>query len=543
MSAAVATRPGTRTGRRSQIEGFFRTLILGDFEDQPNTPAEIIGGLISLIPVLDQVMDVRDIAACLYRINHQGGFDKATPEQVVNLGFAAIGAVPEIGSVFKTVFRPLWRERHLARTAVNGGVEAIEAMLGMKKGGAIRWIREALLGPWGARTQQAIVLVNQALDACIALLDFLANASGWKDYLVPDAIQDLARAMLPGLKAMRGGISATMQRASAEIEMFLKDLLGEQAARIVMDTGQRAIAASAQPGSRSRQSHGHNAAAVPVRGGELPRQGQHRTQAQQTAHTERGAGSSHKAAQRTRQVFGKIAHMATGLVGEHMVDYAELQRLGGSFPHDQDRRFPAAAAVAKLNCDKRPVNLSLEDLRKVPHQGIDAVWGHQGAYTVTEAKARGSVYALEVMAGRKAPKQLKTLDDKLLHLLLSTSAQEEGDGKTLVQMSRAWVRARVGHEGLSDEALVQVRSDRCDRRLVLVTFESGGAVAHAQALSEMELGVPASEALAHAEHGVQKVWGKAAIDRVADFKSRAASDRATGGSAPQPKPPRHKSGQ
>ncbi|WP_395703688.1 hypothetical protein [Aquabacterium sp.] len=518
MSSVVATAPGSQTGRRSQVESFFRTLILGDFEDHPNTPAEIIGGLISLIPILDQVMDVRDIAACLYKINHQGGFKNATPDQVVNLGFAAIGAIPEIGSVFKTVFKPLWRERRLAKGAVNGGVQAIEAMLGMKQGGAIRWIREELLGKWAARTQQAIAQVNLAMDSCIALLDFVANASGWKAWLIPDSVQQLARGLLPGMKDMRSGIHDTMNRASAEIEMFLKDLLGEQAARIVMNAGERAIAASATPGARSNQHHAHNAAAVAPKGGELPRQGRHKTQAKDTVDTGRGAGSSHKAVQRTRQVFGTMAHIATGLVGEHMVDYHELKRLGGSFPHDSSHRFPTGASVAKINADKRPVNLSIEDLPKVPYKGIDAVWQHGSAFTVTEAKARGSLVVLEAVAAKKAPKELKSLDDKILYLLLSTSAAEEGDGKTLIQMSPEWVQDRVSAEKVPDHAEVAIRASLCDRRVVLVTFESAGAVPHAQALSELELGVPIGETLAHSEHGTQKTWMKQDIDRLARVK-------------------------
>ena len=35
-----------------------------------------------------------------------------------------------------------------------------------------------------------------------------------------------------------------------------------------------------------------------------------------------------------------MAHVATGLIGEHMVDYFELNRLGGSFMHDSNQRFP-----------------------------------------------------------------------------------------------------------------------------------------------------------------------------------------------------------
>jgi hypothetical protein len=76
---------------RNAIETFFRTLLLGDFEEDQNTAAQIVGGLISLVPGLDQVMDARDISGALFNINKRGGFANASPDQLVNLGFAAFG--------------------------------------------------------------------------------------------------------------------------------------------------------------------------------------------------------------------------------------------------------------------------------------------------------------------------------------------------------------------------------------------------------------------------------------------------------------------
>lgn len=463
-------------GPRREVGSFFRALLLGDFEDNPNTAATIVGGLLSLVPVLDQVMDARDITACLYKINNQGGFKNATPEQLVNLGFAGIGAIPEIGSAFKTVFQPLWRERHLAKGAVNGGVQAIEALLGMKKGGAIRWIRTELIDKWGARTQQAIAVVDQAFDACIALTEFMANAGGWKGWLIPHSVQVQAAGTLPGLQTMRSDFHGAMNLASAEILAFLMDLLGEQAAAIATAALEAAIASSANPGTRSRRTAKkpeHNAADKKTKGKEEPRQGRKKTGDKDTANTDKGAGASHNGTQRTRGMFEKMANMEKGLIGEHMVDYSELQRLGGSFVHDISQPFPGAATTAKINVDKRPVNLSIVDMRKVPQKGLDSVWIHPQReaepkevlvpghpmqrrrgyqHTVTEAKMRTNLYALgEAAKKQKIPEVLKG-DDRLLYALLSTSKAVEGDGKPLVQMSHRWVASRASHEGLASSA-------------------------------------------------------------------------------------------
>ncbi len=137
-----------------------------------------------------------------------------------------------MGSAFKTVFKPLWRERRAAKGAVHSGLQAVEGLLGLGKGGAIRWVRQELLGKWGPRTQAAILQVDAAMGACIELMEFMATASGWKDWLIPDSVQQLARDLLPGIRKLRTQIKAPLERASKEIREFLEDLLGEQAAAV-----------------------------------------------------------------------------------------------------------------------------------------------------------------------------------------------------------------------------------------------------------------------------------------------------------------------
>lgn len=541
MNTAVAQAPGTaRAGRRSQVENFFRTLILGDFEDQPNTPAEIIGGLLSMIPVLDQVLDVRDIAANLYRINAQGGFSKATPDQVVNLGFAAFGAIPTVGSAFKTVFKPLWRERHLAKGAVNGGTQAIEALLGMRKGGAIRWIREELLAKWPARANEAIAQVNLAMASCIALLEFVSTAGGWQGWLIPDSIQKLAGEALPGLRAMQSAIDSTLHRASEEIRLFLTDLLGEQAADVLTAALRTAAADSALTGSRSKQMagrHAHNAADPSTLGSDIHRQKTVKTQSRPRAKDAKSAGTPYAAQQSLRTRFGKASHMVTGLIGEHMVDYFELNRLGGPNVHDDRAPMPTSANVRKLNADKRPVNLSLVDLPKMPHKGIDAVWGHNGRYTVTEAKARSSIFAVRAMVDKVVPKGVTlSAENKILYALLSTSKSVEGDGKTTVQMSRGWIRSRAKAEALPSVATNALLDGEAERRVVLVTFESDGAMEHADLLSNLQPEQDRGIALKHVSHGPggMTVWASHQIDEVSSLRIRTSESNQSGDRSNEP---------
>lgn len=511
--------------RRADIESFFKTLLLGDFEEDQNTAAQIVGGLISLIPVLDQVMDARDISGALFRINKQGGFKNAGADQLVNLGFAAFGAIPEVGSAFKTVFKPLWKERRAAKGAVNGGLQAVESLLGMRKGGAIAWVRNELLGKWTARTNQAIQAVDTALAACIDLMEFIANASGWKDWLIPDTIQALAKELLPGLKNLQGQVDGGLHRASDEIREFLADLLGEQAAAVVMAVGQQAVAASAVPGTRTQA--GHNAAATHPQGTVPKRQADKKVQQAHEADAQRSGGPVHNAVQRTRRAFENLAAREKGLIGEHMVDFHELKRLGGSWSHDDATGAWSPASTVKLNdqrrkggTDKGPIHIKLSDLGEITRPGIDAVWQHGSQYTVTEAKASESI-AVVYASGKYKEKQgaipvVSGLnpDQQVLHYLLSDSSDKGGVQTPMMQMGMAWTLDRGRKEGLPRAAVDAIELKQCARRVVLATFESPGAVDHAEALADVHFGKTGTEVHPHTDHGITREWEAAAIDVV-----------------------------
>jgi ElaB/YqjD/DUF883 family membrane-anchored ribosome-binding protein len=73
----------------------------GDFNKSPTTGQMITGGIISMIPVVDQVCDVRDIVAnCLNLSDPKAREDT---ENWVALGLTCIGFVPLAGSAVKTV--------------------------------------------------------------------------------------------------------------------------------------------------------------------------------------------------------------------------------------------------------------------------------------------------------------------------------------------------------------------------------------------------------------------------------------------------------
>ncbi|MBD8563547.1 hypothetical protein IFU01_04600 [Oxalobacteraceae sp. CFBP 8763] len=364
---------------------FLEDLILGDFNGQQMVSAQVVGGLISLIPVMDQVMDARDISGCLYRINKRGGFPKAKTDDKVDLGFAAFGVVPAVGSAFKTVFKPLYKQRKAAKGVVNNGVAMIERMLGHRKGGAVRWVKTM---DWAGNTKAAIMQADMALESCISLLEYLAQTHWW----CPDRLELLSRDVAPALRSMRGKLAAPIREAATEIREFLEDLLGEHAAAVAMS-----VAIGAMPTSRGSVKAGH--AGLGVKSVHNKVAGKPRIHGKTTT-----AGVVNSVQRTAYQTYPLLANALKGLIGEHICEHhvIEDKRWGLSWNrHD----MPGGAGNAspgwqseyrKINDDEVPIFLCTP-MGHVNKNGIDSAWftnrKSPQQFAIVEAKASMSAHS------------------------------------------------------------------------------------------------------------------------------------------------------
>jgi hypothetical protein len=97
---------------------WFWGLVQGDFKEDPSAAQIIIGTAIGCIPIVGQIMDVRDICANLQKI-------KKDPQDVllwVGLVVTLIGLVPGAGDLVKGVFR------FILKFLRNGGADAVIAV-------------------------------------------------------------------------------------------------------------------------------------------------------------------------------------------------------------------------------------------------------------------------------------------------------------------------------------------------------------------------------------------------------------------------------
>ncbi len=101
------------------------------------------------------------------------------------------------------------------------------------------------------------------------------------------------------------------------------------------------------------------------RGSIQPRQGERKVGGKPAQDASKGAGRSHAIVRVTAKTIKAMKNQEKGLVGEHMADYFEMKRLGGSWTHDQLKSRWSPATIHKINVNRRPMNLRLIDLPKV----------------------------------------------------------------------------------------------------------------------------------------------------------------------------------
>lgn len=497
---------------------FLEDLIMGDFNEDQMVSAQIVGGLISLIPVVDQVMDARDVSGSLYRINKQGGFAKATIDQKIYLGFAAFGVVPEVGSAFKTVFKPLYKERKALKGAVNSGVAMIERMLSKKKGGALAWVKAL---DWAGNTQAAIVQANMALESCIALLDYIGQGHWW----CPDHLEQLARDVSPGIKKMRGQLAGPIREASRYIKEFITDLLGEHAAAVVMTVASNAgaIPRGGQHGPKARGGGGN----THLRVDDKPRLNGRTTSGKIVNVVQRTAFETYKA----------LNFAVKGLLGEHIVDHHVIEQKGWGLSWNRhDMIGGPGKKVAgwqsefkKLNDDEVPLYLCTPSVHVLTN-GIDSLWltnrPRPQQFAVVEAKAnmnpaanllsmlgeaKGSDGSAPIATGRK--KKGTAGGSKP-----GTGASANGGKSGMVmQMSRKWIQDRIDKSFRQYKNRMSTGGPNYSRHVFLVSPIQ--ASAHMLALEKiMREGLISKPAAAqkyapeHSKHDIQKEFGEQELD-------------------------------
>lgn len=439
---------------------FFKDLILGDFEQDQGKAAMIVGGAISLIPVVDQIMDVRDVSGMIYRIGRKG-VSHADKDDWIDMALAALGCIPELGSLFKTIVKPIRKYRKEAGAAAAGGNVMIEAMLGKGKGAAIKFMKTF---QWAQNTELAIETAMGALDNCVALLTILSTPHWW----LPADLQHLARDLKPQVEGVRGPLKAGIAQGAKALQEMIKDMLGEDALWVAKKVATAATVIgnpAARHDHRAGAAHPHSATPHPG-STTSARSGSASTISKAKEPTSPGKGKEHKpvadssrqssdggsapvkhTSRPIRQLLSEIKFGPKGLIGEHMADYYHMEHVlgkAGAWPHGNIHgkwRSDYPRIVGPDNKHERPSELVPEDLAKVSLSGVDTIWQTDGdTFHFIEAKFSETAYALYARLQKNIkngsiPAPPTTLNDRE-HMLWSLL----GEPKKGTQMGKKWIR-------------------------------------------------------------------------------------------------------
>ncbi|GGY92384.1 hypothetical protein ACFFTM_18395 [Pseudoduganella plicata] len=426
---------------------------MGDFSADQGKAAMIVGGAISLIPVVDQVMDVRDVSGMVFRISKVGPA-KATKDDWMDAALAAFGCIPEVGSLFKTIVKPLRKLRKEAGPLAGGNV-MIEAMLAKSKGAAIKFMKTF---DWAQNTQLAIVSAIAALDSCVAMLDELSREHWW---LSPE-LQYTARDMKPQVEALRGPLKSGITQGSAALQEMIRELLGEDALMVAQNVAYAATVIG-NPAAKHNHAKGEGKAnSVPARAkthGDTPSPGrgmEHKPQEKSNRQVAKeGSGKAQNATRKIEDSLSEISFVWKGLIGEHLADYYHMchyLKADSSWPHGDYRakwkhEFPRI--IHEKKDLRRPKELIPEDIGRVTTSGIDTIWQISAEeFHFVEAKlsySGGAVYGLghkrmKAAKGSRIPPAPDTLTSRQLALWCLLSEPRSG-----TQMSKDWVRDHISN--------------------------------------------------------------------------------------------------
>lgn len=164
--------------------------LAGDFVDDQSYGQIAFGTVVTLIPVVDQVGDVRDIVANLHRLTFRGQYNEFSPW--FSLVITIIGCIPEIGTVIKGVIKEIW-------TAIKNGVKKlklkklIELLNYVGEGNVVRFLREFLskIHGHGKDVAEKIIKMLDALKSKLENIRLLAVSRAKK--AIDEVLENIAQ--------------------------------------------------------------------------------------------------------------------------------------------------------------------------------------------------------------------------------------------------------------------------------------------------------------------------------------------------------------
>ncbi len=179
----------------------------GDFNQNPSTSQIVVGTLISMIPIIDQVMDLRDIIANVMLLTDD---DEANDTDAwLAFTLTGIGLVPVVGSAVKGVGKVILKNTGESLSAALA-VLRLFTQRKVGKGDPVKYLRDI---NWQDLGKQSATEVKNIVKGLRDSLDDMS--SSWHyDLLLPDAAIEGMQATVKRLDDVTPKIDQHMQQAA-----------------------------------------------------------------------------------------------------------------------------------------------------------------------------------------------------------------------------------------------------------------------------------------------------------------------------------------
>ena len=185
----------------------------GDFNENPSTSQIVVGSIISMIPVIDQIMDCRDVCANVMVLTDD---DKANDTNGwIALTLTGIGFIPVLGSAVKGVGKVIVKN-------AEGAISLAAATLRkLGKGDPIAYIKNI---DWQDLGKQAAALIKEKVEALREALTAITSSYKLKWLLSDDMLANLKQ-VNESLAAIIPKIEQGIARATNLLETKAKQAI------------------------------------------------------------------------------------------------------------------------------------------------------------------------------------------------------------------------------------------------------------------------------------------------------------------------------
>lgn len=183
--------------------------INGDFNKDPTVAQVIVGGLISMIPVADQICDIRDLLASVIILSDE---EQRTAENWTEFALVGVGVIPFFGSIFKTIAKLITSKVIKTKDELFKAIEQLESYcrkLGYKPfwgDNPERWLKTK---PWAEIGANAKQVLNQYLAKLQSLLEMYGSRN---------------TAKMTGFDALADKYAASLKSIMAQVGRYIDDL-------------------------------------------------------------------------------------------------------------------------------------------------------------------------------------------------------------------------------------------------------------------------------------------------------------------------------